>query len=342
MSHVGKKLSLLLLPGALLLTWLAPPGKAAAQNSPEMQRELDKARKLNDQLKARSAELEAALAQSLAASARMQAENEQLKKNLAKLAQQFASRRGGTTETDTTGAPPLPKEVEALRQQLRQVQADRDKTFQSVVELTDQLHKAFNEVKRLTAENTRLTAWLPPPLQKGLEGLVTATQKDGLVEISLGSDDGLKPGHQLSVCRAKGSELSVLGQVVVVNAAPDKAVCRVVSESLKGATRKGDRVTTGERPGPPPPPVAPKAGEPPLLLGGTVLAVLEDGQVEISFGTADGLRPGHRLEVYRDSGGLGIYVGQVEVVQTGPKKSRCKIVLEQDTVRKGDRITSKL
>jgi len=342
MNHVAKKLSLLLLPGVLLLTWLARPGEAAAQNPPEMQRELDSTRKLNDQLKARSVKLEAALAQGSAVTARMQAENEQLKKELVKLAEQFASRRGGTTETDTGVVPPLPKEVEALRDQLRKVQAERDKTLQSVVELTEQLHKAFNEVKRLKAENTRLTAWLPPPPPKGLEGLVTAIQKDGLVEISLGSDDGLKPGHQLSVCRAKGSTLTLLGQVVVINAAPDKAVCRVVSESLKGATRKGDRVTTGERPRPPPPPQPSKAGEPPLLLGGTVLAVLEKGQVEISFGTADGLRPGHRLEVYRDSGSLGIYVGQVEVVQTAPKKSRCKIVLEQDTVRKGDRITSKL
>jgi hypothetical protein len=332
MNHVVKKLSLLL-PGALLLTCLAPPGKAAAQNPPEMQRELDTAR---------SAKLEAALAESLAVTARMKAENEQLKKELAKLAGQVASRRGGTSTTGTTAAPPLPKEVEALREQLRQVRAERDKTLQSVVELTDQLHKAFGEVKRLKEENTRLTAWLPPPPPKGLEGLVTATAKNGLVEISLGSEDGLKPGHQLSVCRAKGKALDVLGEVVVVNAAPDKAICRVVTESLKGATRKGDRVTTGERPGPPPPPQAPKAGEPPLLLGGTVLAVLEEGQVEISFGAADGLRPGHRLEVYRQTGSLGIYVGQVEVVQAGPKKSRCKIVLEQDTVRKGDRITSKL
>ena len=341
MNDVVKKLSLLL-PGALLLMWLAPPGKAAAQNPPEMQRELDTARKLNQQLTARLAKLEAALAESSAATARMQAENDRLKKELAKLAQQVASRRGGTTTTDTTAAPALPKEVEALRQQLREVQAERDKTLQSVVELTDQLHKAFAEVKRLKAENTRLTAWLPPPPPKGLEGLVTATAKNGLVEISLGADDGLKPGHQLSVCRAKGKALDVLGEVVVVHAAPDKAVCRVVSESLKGAVRKDDRVTTGERPGPPPPPQVPKAGEPPLLLGGTVLAVLEEGQVEISFGTADGLRSGHRLEVYRQTGSLGIYVGQIEVVQAAPKKSRCKIVLEQDTVRKGDRITSKL
>lgn len=229
-----------------------------------------------------------------------------------------------------------------LQQQLAQLQAERDKNLASVVQLTDQLHKAFGEVQRLKAENARLTAWLPPPPAKGLEGVVTAIQKDGVVEISLGSDDGLKPGHQLSVCRAENNAMRVLGQVVVVSTAPDKSVCRTGFESVDGAVQQGDRITTGKQPAPPSSAEPPKTDEPPFLVGGLVLAVLEDGQVEISFGKAAGLRPGHHLEIYRQTGSQGIYVGRLEVVQVGPEKSRCKIVAEQDTVRKGDRITSKL
>ena len=232
--------------------------------------------------------------------------------------------------------------AERLRQQFQQLQAGRDKNYGSVVELTNQLHKAFNEIKQLKAENARLSTLLPGPPPKGLEGLVTAVDKSGQVEISLGSDDGLKPGHQFSVCRAKGTAIDVLGQIMVVTTTPDKAICRAGTGSLKGAVQKGDRVTTGQQPAAAPAAEGPKPGEPPFLIGGTVLEVLEDGQVEISFGTADGLKSGHRLEVYRETGRQGIYVGRVEVVQAGPKRARCKIVAEQDTVRKGDRITSKL
>ncbi len=45
---------------------------------------------------------------------------------------------------------------------------------------------------------------------------------------------------------------------------------------------------------------------------------------------------------YAHLGKISLNVGRIEVVQAGPKKARCKIVAEQDTVRKGDRITSKL
>ncbi len=232
--------------------------------------------------------------------------------------------------------------ADKLRQQFQQLQAERDKNYGSVVELTDQLHKAFNEIKQLKAENARLSILLPGPPPKGLVGRVTAVDKSGLVEISLGSDDGLKPGHEFSVFRAKGTATDVLGRIMVVTTAPEKATCRAGTGSLKGAIQKGDRVTTGKLPAAAPAAERSTPGEPPFLIGGAVLEVLEDGQVEISFGTADGLKRGHRLEVYRETGRQGIYVGRIEVVQAGPKRARCKIVAEQDTVRKGDRITSKL
>jgi regulator of replication initiation timing len=349
MNRVGKVSGLLLPLGVLLVTLLVQPAVSVGQDPAEMKSELDSARKLNDELRARLAKLEAALAESQAVLAnvqaqgeRLKAENDQFKKELARLAERAASRREGATGAAGDTAPPTLQEREALRQQLRQLQADRDKNYKSVVELTDQLHNAFQEVTRLKAENARLSALLPPPPPKGLEGLVTARREDGFVEITLGSDDGMMPGHLMSVVRPKGTGIEVLGEIMVVKAAPDKAVCRVDSEAIKGAIQKGDRVTTGKQLAEPAATELPKPGEVPVLVGGTVLAVLPGGQVEISFGAGSGLRPGHRLEVYRETGGTGIYVGQIEVVQTGPKKSLCKIVSEMDTVREGDRVTSKL
>ncbi len=349
MNTATKSFVLLLLWGGLLIAPLAFPALAAAQTSAETSRELDQARKVNAQLKARLAELEASLAKSQAMAAnsqaqcdRLKAENEQLKRELTRVAQLASSRRGGTEPAGPTGASPQ-QQLDALRQQVRQLQADGEKNLKSVVELTEQLHKAFGELKRLKAENSRLSLLLPPPPPNGLEGTVTATQENSLVEISLGSDAGLKPGHQLSVHRAKGAQTGVLGQIMVVKTAPERAVCRADPDLLSGAVEKGDRVTTGKQPAQRATTTEPpRPGEPPLLVGGVVLAVLPEGQVEISFGTGDGLRPGHRLEVYRQTGKLGIYVGRVEVVETGPKKSRCRIISELDTVRQGDQITSKL
>lgn len=325
MSH-GKIFIVLLVTNALVVTSLVLSGSAAGQNPAEIQSRLNNALKENQQLKAVLAKLEALLAEGQAVRARLQAENEQLKKALAEVQQQ--------------GEP--------LRAEIRQAQAERDKHFRSVVELTEQLHKAFNELKQLKEINARLSALLPEPPAKVLRGIVTATEKDGSVEISLGGDDGLRPGHRLSVYRTSAKETTVLGRIMVVKTAPDKALCKVDPGTLKGPIQKGDLVTTGQQPagpaaaGPPQVDGTRASDQPPLLVGGQVLAVLEDGRVEISFGAADGLRPGHRLEVYRVTGSQGIYVGRIEVVEAGPQKSLCKTILEQDTIQKGDRITSRL
>ena len=79
---------------------------------------------------------------------------------------------------------------------------------------------------------------------------------------------------------------------MVIKTAPDKAVCRAGSGSVEGSDPKGRSrryrqaicATALGR--------TTQADEPPLLVGGPVLAVLEDGRVEISFSTADGLAPG--------------------------------------------------
>jgi serine/threonine protein kinase/WD40 repeat protein len=77
----------------------------------------------------------------------------------------------------------------------------------------------------------------PMPAVK-LEGMVTDSGEGELVEISIGSDDGLRRGDLLDVIRDK----TYLGRISVVRLSPDKAVCRI--ESRQGEIRRGDRVTT--------------------------------------------------------------------------------------------------
>ena len=57
-----------------------------------------------------------------------------------------------------------------------------------------------------------------------------------------------------------------------------------------------------------------------------------------------GIRKGHQLEIYRIAGGQNTYVGRVEVVQTSPDKSVCKVdpKFQNGNVMVGDRVASKI
>ena len=77
----------------------------------------------------------------------------------------------------------------------------------------------------------------PPPL----DGVITAVStKAPLVQISLGSDDGLKSGHTLEVFRGS----SYLGRIVIREVSPSQAVGVIVTELQKDNFQKGDRVAT--------------------------------------------------------------------------------------------------
>jgi hypothetical protein len=83
--------------------------------------------------------------------------------------------------------------------------------------------------------------------------------------------------------------------------------------------------------------------EPPPNVSGLVLSV-EDDAVEISLGSDAGLKPGHRLGVFRTLADQSIYVGRIEVTRTAPDKSACKVIpeFERRKVQKGDRVATKL
>lgn len=69
-----------------------------------------------------------------------------------------------------------------------------------------------------------------------------------------------------------------------------------------------------------------------------------NGLVEISLGSDAGLHKGHRLEVFRTGPSGPTYLGRVEVVETVPDRSVCKIIPEyqKGAIQKGDHVASKL
>jgi hypothetical protein len=88
----------------------------------------------------------------------------------------------------------------------------------------------------------------PPPT---VDGEVKETKRGGrngsdLVEISLGSDDGLAEGHKLSVFRPAAGERQAkfLGEIRIVFVTPDRAVGTVVTRAKNGIIERGDIVTS--------------------------------------------------------------------------------------------------
>ena len=151
----------------------------------------------------------------------------------------------------------LTDEVEGLRGEIRDAQGQRDKHFDLVVERTDQLHQAQGEVRRLEERRIQLASQLAsanlvldrhgldkdmpvdgiPPM---IRGKVLAINRENMVEVSLGTDDGLRIGHTLEVFR--GSKY--LGRVEVLQTATDRAVGKIVPGFKKGIIQKDDDVAT--------------------------------------------------------------------------------------------------
>ncbi len=148
-------------------------------------------------------------------------------------------------------------EVQGLRDEIRMVQGERDTFFTRVVDLTDKVNGAAGLEKVLGERQVQLLAeisrykrvmdklgvnpamsveGIPPPL----EGVVTAVSSKNLIEISVGSDDGLKPGHGLEVFRNN----LYLGHAVVQKTDPDRSVAQIDEKSQRGLIKVQDRVAT--------------------------------------------------------------------------------------------------
>jgi len=141
------------------------------------------------------------------------------------------------------------KETDGLRSEIRKTMADRDKLFNQVVQLTDQMHQLQGLVKGLKERNAQLLQQLARV--KGaagedsvdqilVDGVVTAVNDKGLLEISIGSDDGVRVGTKLDVFR----DATYVGRVEVLVTNPDRAVAKPIAEFMKSKPQVGDLVAT--------------------------------------------------------------------------------------------------
>lgn len=162
------------------------------------------------------------------------------------------------TQTNATG---FRKELEGQRTTVGEAQKDRDAHFKEVVRLTEELNQAVNEkdlLKKRTDELAKDLAKADLVLRKfgydknknysdvppKVDGIIRATPGGGLVEISIGSDQGLMKGHQLQVYRTSAGQSAYVGRIEVVSTAPDKAVCKVDTKFQNSNILVGDRVAS--------------------------------------------------------------------------------------------------
>jgi hypothetical protein len=149
------------------------------------------------------------------------------------------------------------KEVETLRGELVVAKEDRDEKFNVVVSLNDQKHNAEGEARRLAERNSQLALDVADQRQaldsagidpakgfddrppRGLDARVDEVLNN-LVEISIGSDDGLRVGHQLDIIRGS----NYLGRITIRQLEPNRAVGEIDPNLQRGNVQKGDRVTT--------------------------------------------------------------------------------------------------
>ncbi len=154
------------------------------------------------------------------------------------------------------------QELEKLRTDVLQAQQDRDAHFKEVVRLTDLLNEAANEKELLRKRTEDMGKDLakardalryfdinPDSDYKGkapprVSGRVMAALEGGLIEISLGSDVGLRKGHLLEVYRIAGGQSTYVGRVEVVDVRPDKAVCKIDPKFQNSNVMVGDRVAS--------------------------------------------------------------------------------------------------
>lgn len=90
----------------------------------------------------------------------------------------------------------------------------------------------------------------PPPRIEGKVETVRRPAKLGnseLLKVSLGSNDGLKKGHEMTVWRSgaqSGGKPRYLARIRIVNTEPDVAVGEVIENTRNGEIQEGDNVST--------------------------------------------------------------------------------------------------
>jgi predicted nucleic acid-binding Zn-ribbon protein len=161
-------------------------------------------------------------------------------------------------ETKTKELETLNADNDRLRAAVRDEQEARDQLFATTIQLTDKMNilRGFKQTlerrnKQLMTQATRFQEVIAargidinepldgaPPERNG--NILQIDRPSDLVLVSIGSDEGLRPGHFLEVTR-KGR---YVGKLKVRKAEPDRSVAEIMKDYSEGILQEGDRVDT--------------------------------------------------------------------------------------------------
>ncbi len=142
---------------------------------------------------------------------------------------------------------------ELLRKQMVDAREDRNQLFQRLVTAKDQLNRLQGIYQSERERERQLATQLSMATEKlekigirpetlltapEVNGQVTAVSTNGLVEVSLGRDDGMREGFTLEAHRNG----QYLGRLLVKTVSDDKSVAEIITGYQKGYIREGDRV----------------------------------------------------------------------------------------------------
>jgi hypothetical protein len=185
----------------------------------------------------------------------LEKENADLKTQIATLKDETAKQLALLTTTQDT-LTKKQAQIDSLRTDITTAQTERDERLKEAVTANDKMNIAEGELARAKETSRRLGEQmaqakivlerhgLKPEAAGGppkVDGIVLAADRHGLVEISLGSDDGIERGNTLEVYRLPHS---YLGRIEVLQTEPDRSVAKVIPGYQKGKIEREDRVAT--------------------------------------------------------------------------------------------------
>jgi multidrug efflux pump subunit AcrA (membrane-fusion protein) len=155
-----------------------------------------------------------------------------------------------TTETLKTRIT----ENDLLREQIKSARQDRDQIFQRLVGMKDTFNRLQGDYDRLFERHAELNnnynlaaekfqaLGIKPDTDLGVppavNGTVLAVATNGLLQVSLGHDDGIRENMELDVHRGG----SYIGKVKVTKVTPNNSIAEVLTKYQKGYVQAGDRV----------------------------------------------------------------------------------------------------
>jgi hypothetical protein len=160
-----------------------------------------------------------------------------------------------TIEMAQTTVQSFQEEAQSLRQEILQLREANTGKLDEIIALTDRLQQAEGTLQPLEQTNQTLRDELgratnvlasrgltpfTPVSAPEASGFVTSVS-NGRVQVSLGSDDGIRAGHELDIYRGG----DYLGRIRVTHAEIDRSVGDILPGAFRSGTiQRGDRVRT--------------------------------------------------------------------------------------------------